>query len=85
MAQYCLLKETKPFWDKTDWIYEQVRWSLDGVLTFLGKNGLLDDCAPVVSINPCRVYRVALHLMTCCEPIRSETDIILNGLTIRHQ
>lgn len=36
VAQYCLLKETKPFWDKSDWIYEQVRWGLDGVLTFLG-------------------------------------------------
>ncbi|WP_159885096.1 cellulase N-terminal Ig-like domain-containing protein [Paenibacillus puerhi] len=41
VAQYCLLKRTDPFWDTGDWIYEQVRWGLDGVLSFLGKDGLL--------------------------------------------
>lgn len=42
VAQYCLLKQREPFWDRSDWIYEQVRWGLDGVLTFLGKDGLLE-------------------------------------------
>jgi len=42
VAQYCLLKQMDPFWDKADWIYDQVRWGLDGVLTFLGKDGLLE-------------------------------------------
>lgn len=42
VAQYCLLKQSKPFWDTADWIYEQVRWGLDGVLSFLGKDGMPD-------------------------------------------
>jgi hypothetical protein len=41
VAQYCELKETNPFWDKGDWIYSQVRWGLDGALSFLEKDGLL--------------------------------------------
>ena len=39
VAQYCALKESKPFWDRGDWIYSQVRWGLDGALSFLEKNG----------------------------------------------
>jgi hypothetical protein len=41
VAQYCALKESNPFWDKDDWIYSQVRWGLDGTLSFLEKDGLL--------------------------------------------
>lgn len=41
VAQYCLLKRTQPFWDSGDWIYEQVRWGLDGALSFLDKDGIL--------------------------------------------
>jgi hypothetical protein len=41
VAQYCALKESNPFWDKSDWIYAQVRWGLDGTLSFLEKDGLL--------------------------------------------
>jgi hypothetical protein len=41
VAQYCMLKHTEPYWDSSDWIYNQVRWGLDGVLSFLGKDGLL--------------------------------------------
>ena len=41
VAQYCALKETNPFWDRGDWIYSQVRWGLDGALSFLEKDGLL--------------------------------------------
>jgi|GEM_PF-2658611 len=39
VAQYCALKETDPAWDGSDWIYSQVRWGLDGALSFLEKNG----------------------------------------------
>lgn len=39
VAQYCALKETNPAWDNCDWIYRQVRWGLDGALSFLEKNG----------------------------------------------
>lgn len=39
VAQYCALKETNPAWDRSDWIYSQVRWGLDGALSFLEKNG----------------------------------------------
>jgi hypothetical protein len=41
VAQYCALAETKPFWDSGDWIYAQVRWGLDGALSFLEKDGML--------------------------------------------
>lgn len=41
VAQYCALQETNPFWEKGDWIYSQVRWGLDGALSFLEKNGEL--------------------------------------------
>lgn len=41
VAQFCALKESNPFWDKGDWIYSQVRWGLDGALSFLEKDGLL--------------------------------------------
>ncbi len=41
VAQYCALKETNPFWDRNDWIYSQVRWGLDGALSFLEKDGIL--------------------------------------------
>lgn len=41
VAQYCALKETRPFWDNNDWIYSQVRWGLDGTLSFLDEDGLL--------------------------------------------
>ena len=41
VAQYCSLKESNPFWDRSDWIYSQVRWGLDGTLSFLEKDGLL--------------------------------------------
>jgi len=41
VAQYCALKETNPFWDNNDWIYSQVRWGLDGTLSYLEKDGLL--------------------------------------------
>lgn len=39
VAQYCALKDTAPFWDRGDWIYSQVRWGLDGALSFLEKDG----------------------------------------------
>ena len=41
VAQYCALKESNPSWDRNDWIYSQVRWGLDGALSFLEKDGLL--------------------------------------------
>lgn len=41
VAQYCALKDTAPFWDRGDWIYSQVRWGLDGALSFLEKDGSL--------------------------------------------
>lgn len=41
IAQYCALKESKPFWDQGDWIYSQVRWGLDGVFSFLEKDSVL--------------------------------------------
>lgn len=42
VAQYCNFADTKPAWDNGDWIYQQVRWGLDGALTFLGKGGELE-------------------------------------------
>ncbi|AJY76514.1 discoidin domain-containing protein [Paenibacillus beijingensis] len=42
VTQYCLLKQSGPLWDTADWIYDQVRWGLDGVLSFLGKDGMPD-------------------------------------------
>ena len=41
VAQYCALKDSAPFWDRGDWIYSQVRWGLDGALSFLEKDGSL--------------------------------------------
>jgi hypothetical protein len=41
VAQYCELKRTNPFWDRNDWIYEQVRWGLDGALSFLDEDGVI--------------------------------------------
>lgn len=41
VAQYCALGRTRPFWDSGDWIYSQVRWGLDGALSFLDKDGIL--------------------------------------------
>jgi hypothetical protein len=41
IAQYCALKDSDPFWDHQDWIYSQVRWGLDGTLSFLEKDGFL--------------------------------------------
>jgi hypothetical protein len=41
VAQYCRLRDTQPFWDKGDWIYQQVRWGLDGALSFLDHDGIL--------------------------------------------
>ena len=41
VAQYCALKDTNPAWDHADWIYSQVRWGLDGALSFLEKDGRL--------------------------------------------
>jgi hypothetical protein len=41
VAQYCALKDTAPAWDNGDWIYSQVRWGLDGALSFLEKDGHL--------------------------------------------
>jgi len=40
-AQYCALQDTRPGWDRGDWIYQQVRWGLDGTLSFLEKDGTL--------------------------------------------
>ena len=41
VAQYCRLAHTRPWWDTGDWIYQQVRWGLDGALSFLEHDGLL--------------------------------------------
>lgn len=41
VAQYCELKRTSPFWDTNDWIYNQVRWGLDGALSFLDEDGVI--------------------------------------------
>ena len=41
VAQYCALQDTHPTWDRGDWIYRQVRWGLDGALSFLEKDGTL--------------------------------------------
>jgi hypothetical protein len=41
VAQYCQLKRTQPFGDEADWVYDQVRWGLDGAVSFLDKDGIL--------------------------------------------
>jgi hypothetical protein len=41
VTQYCALYDTNPIWDRGDWIYLQVRWGLDGALSFLEKDGTL--------------------------------------------
>jgi hypothetical protein len=41
VAQYCALQDTNPTWDRCHWIYQQVRWGLNGALSFLEKDGTL--------------------------------------------